>query len=204
MLAVEHPHPLARKAEHPGLDLAIAVEIDANHRRRAVCTELEPFITVLLSFQDPEADSRSKVDEQREFLTLAKQDRPEDLGSLLATPWPATKWRDGLERLSALAARRPDPRLSKPLLALSDPKLYDSAGSHPFWVKLWTVLLELGDAHRGAGDAERAETAWARGFAVGEEIGFEEGRRALALRLAEHCEQRGEKAAAERWRAAAR
>lgn len=97
--------------------------------------------------------ARSKVDEQRLFLELAAQDRPEDLGVLLATPWPPAQWKLAQERVEALAKRRPDPRVAAGLMRLTKPKLYDSWGSYPFWTTLFTTVLELGD-RRAAADLE--------------------------------------------------
>ena len=65
IVPVIQPQTLAREVEHPGLDLAVAVEIDAHHRRRTVRVELEPeLVAVALLHPEPQADSRSEVDDQ--------------------------------------------------------------------------------------------------------------------------------------------
>lgn len=77
------------------------------------------------------------------WLELAKRKRAQDLGPLLATPWPGT-WQPAVTVLDALS-RFDDPRLAMALCRLVEATRYDTYTSHRFYGPLLAKVQKLGD-----------------------------------------------------------
>jgi uncharacterized protein (TIGR02996 family) len=79
------------------------------------------------------------------WLALGTARSPNDVERLLEGLVDGVKSREAAERLEALGAFAPDPRIAKALVAIARHPPFQSQSSKPFWKKLFQLLVMLGD-----------------------------------------------------------
>jgi uncharacterized protein (TIGR02996 family) len=79
------------------------------------------------------------------WLALAAARSPHDVERLLASLVDGVKSREAAERLEALGAFPPDPRIAKALVDIAWRPPFRSQGSKPFWKKLFLLVVVHGD-----------------------------------------------------------
>lgn len=88
-------------------------------------------------------DGGTQQQVEAQWHELASRRAPEDLGALLATPWPPTP-AAASARLAKLAAFAPDPRIPAALIDLDTGERYLSGPGMEFWLHAWELMLHWG------------------------------------------------------------